>query len=144
MAAGIYLRFWWPELPLWIPVVALTAVIAAVNCAAVSVFGEFEYWFALVKVSAVVLFVGFGTAFVFFGADGHPAPGLGNWTEHGGFAPHGAEGMLLALTVTTLGYGGTEAVAMTAAESKDPGRDVPRAARGVVLRLLLFYVLGPP
>ncbi|MPY57148.1 amino acid permease [Streptomyces spongiae] len=142
VAAGIYLRFWWPELPLWIPVVALTVLIAAINCAAVSVFGELEYWFALIKVLAVVLFIGFGVVFIFFGVGGEPAAGLGNWTEHGGFAPHGAEGMLLALTVTTLAYGGTEAVAMTAAESKDPGKDVPRAARGVVLRLLLFYVLG--
>ncbi|RRR87284.1 amino acid permease [Streptomyces sp. RP5T] len=142
VAAGIYLRFWWPELPLWVPVVVFTLFITLVNCAAVSVFGEVEYWFALVKVLAVVLFIGFGVTFVFFGAGEHPAAGLGGWTEHGGFAPNGLKGMLLALTVTTLAYGGTEAVAMTAAESKDPGRDVPRAARGAVLRLLLFYVLG--
>jgi amino acid transporter, AAT family len=142
VAGSIYLRFWWPELPLWIPVVIFTLFVTFVNCAAVSVFGELEYWFALIKVVAVVLFIGFGAVFVFSGMSGHPAVGLDNWTAYGGLVPHGLDGVILALTVSTLAYGGTEAVAMTAAESKDPARDIPRAARGVVLRLLLFYVMG--
>ncbi len=142
VAAALYLRFWWPQVPLWAPVVFFSLVIVAVNLAAVRLFGEVEYWFAMIKVVVLVVFVALGLWLVVFGLPGQDAAGLSGWTEHGGFLPNGFGGLVLALTVATFSYGGIEGVAMTAAESRDPQRDIPRAARRVVLRLGLFYVLA--
>ncbi|WP_019853699.1 amino acid permease [Actinopolyspora mortivallis] len=142
VAAGIYFRFWYPEIPLWAPVVAFSAIMLAVNASAVRYFGEFEYWFAMIKVVTIVVFVGLGLVAIFFGLPGEPATGTGALTEHGGFLPNGIGAVWLALTVVTFSYLGTEAVSVTASESRNPTRDVPRAARGMVLRLALFYLLG--
>ena len=142
IAAGLYLQFWYPELPLWVPVVGFSALMLAVNLAAVRFFGEFEYWFAMIKVITIVVFVGLGVVYILFGLPGHAPAGVGALTDHGGFLPNGLGAVWLALTVVTFSYLGTEAVSMTAAESRDPGRDVPRAARSTVLRLALFYVMG--
>ncbi|WP_086790039.1 amino acid permease [Crossiella equi] len=141
VAAGLYVRFWWPQLPLWLPVLVFSLGVLAVNLASVRFFGEFEYWFAMIKVATIVVFILLGVAYLAFGLPGAPAPGLSAWTG-GELAPNGLTAVWLAVTVVTFSYLGTEAVAVTAAESKDPGRDVPRAARGMVLRLVLFYVLG--
>ncbi|WP_406689652.1 amino acid permease [Saccharopolyspora sp. ID03-671] len=142
IAAGLYLQFWYPQLPLWIPVVGFSVVMLAINLAAVRFFGEFEYWFAMIKVVTIVVFVGLGIIYILFGLPGHEPAGVGALTEHGGFLPNGLGAVWLALTVVTFSYLGTEAVSMTAAESRDPARDVPRAARSTVLRLALFYVMG--
>lgn len=142
IAAGLYLQFWYPQLPLWIPVVGFSVLMLAINVAAVRFFGEFEYWFAMIKVVTIVVFVVLGVVYIVFGLPGQQPVGVGALTEHGGFLPNGIGAVWLALTVATFSYLGTEAVSMTAAESRNPGRDVPRAARRMVLRLGLFYVLG--
>ncbi|MFB9903054.1 amino acid permease [Allokutzneria oryzae] len=142
VAAGLYIQFWWPEVPLWLPVVVFSALILTVNTLSVRFFGEFEYWFAMIKVVTIVVFIAIGVYFLLFGLPGRPSPGLTAITDHGGFLPNGLGAVWLALSVVTFSYLGTEAVAVTAAESKDPERDVPRAARGMVVRLGLFYVLG--
>ncbi|MFC7343791.1 amino acid permease [Saccharopolyspora griseoalba] len=142
IAAGLYLQFWYPQVPLWAPVLGFSVVMLAVNLAAVRFFGEFEYWFAMIKVVTIVVFIGLGVVYMIFGLPGRDPAGVGALTEHGGFLPNGLGAVWLALTVVTFSYLGTEAVSLTAAESKNPGRDVPRAARNTVLRLALFYVLG--
>ncbi|MFR9731841.1 amino acid permease [Saccharopolyspora sp. MS10] len=142
VAAGLYVQFWYPQLPLWLPVVVFSAVMLAINASAVKYFGEFEYWFALIKVVTIVVFVLLGITYIVFGLPGRPATGVDALTEHGGFLPNGIGAVWLALTVVTFSYLGTEAVAVTASESRNPSRDVPRAARNMVLRLGLFYVLG--
>ncbi|WP_308209330.1 amino acid permease [Allokutzneria sp. A3M-2-11 16] len=142
VAAGLYIRFWWPDVPLWVPVVGFSVLILTVNTLSVRFFGEFEYWFAMIKVATIVVFIGIGVYFLLFGFPGHPSPGLSAVTDHGGFLPNGLGAAWLALSVVTFSYLGTEAVTLTAAESRDPERDVPRAARSMVLRLGLFYVLG--
>lgn len=141
VAAGIYVRFWYPELPLWVPVVVFSVLMLGVNAVAVRFFGEFEYWFAMVKVVTIVVFVLLGLTYLFLGLPGHAPIGLGTLTRDG-FLPNGIGAVWLALTAVTFSYLGTEAVAMTAAESRDPARDVPRAARNMVVRLALFYVLA--
>ncbi|SDN71557.1 amino acid permease [Allokutzneria albata] len=142
VAAGLYVQFWWPDVPLWAPVVGFSVLILTVNTLSVRFFGEFEYWFAMIKVATIVVFIGIGVYFLLFGFAGHPSPGLSAVTGHGGFLPNGLGAAWLALSVVTFSYMGTEAVTLTAAESRDPERDVPRAARSMVLRLGLFYVLG--
>ncbi|MFC6092387.1 amino acid permease [Saccharothrix lopnurensis] len=142
VAAGLYVRYWWPQVPLWAAVCLFSLLILVVNFAAVRLFGEVEYWFAMIKVTALVVFLVLGGLYVVFGLPGRDAVGLSAWTDHGGFTPNGLTGVVLAITVATFSYGGVESVAMTAAESRDPARDIPRAARRVVLRLALFYVLA--
>nr|WP_258718617.1 amino acid permease [Saccharopolyspora gloriosae] len=142
VAAGLYVQFWYPQLPLWLPVVVFSVVMLAINASAVKFFGEFEYWFALIKVVTIVVFVLLGITYIVFGLPGRPATGVDALTAHDGFLPNGIGAVWLALTVVTFSYLGTEAIAVTASESRDPRRDVPRAARNMVLRLGLFYVLG--
>lgn len=142
IAAGIYVRFWWPSLPLWLPVIVFAAAVLCVNAAAVRLFGEFEYWFAMVKVVAIIVFVLLGVTLVTLGLPDRDATGLHNLTAAGGFAPKGLSGLFLAMVFVLFSYIGTEVVSVTAAESQDPVRDIPRAARRMVLRMALFYVLA--
>ncbi|WP_163568011.1 amino acid permease [Fodinicola feengrottensis] len=143
VAAGIYVRFWWPGVPLWVPAVGFSVLMLVVNVLSVRFFGEFEFWFAMIKVVVtIVLFVLIGVVAIVTGLPGHPASGLRAVTAYGGFTPNGLGGIWLALTVVTFSYLGTEAVAVAAGESKNPRKDVPRAARSMVLRLGLFYILA--
>ena len=142
IAAGIYLQYWWPQLPLWLPVVLFSAVILVVNALTVSFFGTLEYWFSMIKVTAIAVFVVLGFVLIFFGLPGKAATGFGNLTSHGGFLPNGIGGLGLAMVFALFSYIGTEVVSVTAAESKDPAKDIPRAARKMVLRVGFFYVLA--
>lgn len=140
IAAGVYVQFWWPQIPLWVPVAVFSLLVIVVNGAAVHIFGEFEYWFAMIKVCAILVFVALGLILVFFGLPKAPAPGLTNLGAGGGFLPNGVSGLLLAMVFVLFSYIGTEVVSVTAAESENPTRDIPRAARAMVVRLAIFYV----
>lgn len=142
IAIGIYVQFWWPQMPLWLPVAVFSIALLAINAVTVSLFGEVEYWFAMIKVVAIVAFILIGAAYLFFGLPGHASPGTANFTGHGGFLPKGWSGLGLAFVFVIFSYIGTEVVAVTAAESKDPARDIPRAARSMVVRLSLFYIIA--
>jgi AAT family amino acid transporter len=140
-AAAIYTRFWIPRAPLWIWIILYSAALILVNLTSVKSFGEFEYWFAMIKVAAIVLFIVLGIGYV-FGGFGGPAPGLSRWTSEGGFLPHGFGGVLKAMLIVIFSFYGIEIIAVTAGEAENPGRAVPRAMRSVVLRLSLFYILS--
>lgn len=142
IAAGIYVRFWWPGLPLWLPVVAFSMLLLAANALSVGVFGRLEYWFSTIKITAIGVFVLLGCAYVFLGLPGHAAVGTSNLSGHGGLLPHGMSGLATAFVFVIFSYIGTEIIAVTAAESENPVRDIPRAARRMVVRLALFYVLA--
>ena len=138
-AAGIYCRWWFPQIPMWIWVAAFSLALLYVNARSVGSFGTFEYWFSMIKVVAIMLFVVFGAA-ALMGVGHGPAIGLRNYTVGGGFFPYGWKGAWLALVFVIYSYIGTEIVAVTAGEAKDPVRAVPRAMRTMVGRLILFYV----
>jgi L-asparagine transporter-like permease len=140
-AAAIYTRFWFPRPPLWIWIVLYSAALVSVNLTSVRNFGEFEYWFAMIKVAAIVLFIVLGIGYAFGGVGG-PAPGLSLWTSQGGFLPHGFGGVLKAMLIVIFSFYGIEIIAVTAGEAKNPKQSVPRAMRSVVLRLSLFYILS--
>jgi L-asparagine transporter-like permease len=137
-AVAVYCRWWFPHVPAWLWVVGFSAGLLWVNARSVGSFGEFEYWFAMIKVVAIVLFIVFGAAMLI--GIGHPAIGARNFTANGGFFPRGLSGMWMALVFVIYGYIGAEIVAVTAGEAKDPERAVPRAMRSMVGRLILFYV----
>jgi L-asparagine transporter-like permease len=104
-------------------------------------FGEFEYWFALVKVTAIIAFILLGLGLI-FGFGPMRAVGFSNLTAHSGFLPHGIKGVWLAMTLTLTSYMGVEILGVTAGEATQPEKTIPRAMRAVSLRLILFYVLS--
>ena len=117
-------------------------LLIAINTAQVSLFGELEYWFALIKVIAILAFIAVGLALV-TGVGPGPATGFHNLVDGpGGFLPHGWRGVWLALTLVITSYMGVEVIAVTAGEAEHPETSIPRAMRTMVLRLILFYVLA--
>lgn len=140
-AAGIYISFWFPHVPQWIWVVLVSAALVALNALQVNRLGEFEYWFAMIKVSAIILFIIVGLALI-FGDGSRGATGWANLTQHGGFFPRGWKGVWLSLTITLTSYMGVEIIAVTAGEAERPEVTIPRAMRNIVWRLILFYVLA--
>jgi AAT family amino acid transporter len=141
-AVAIYFAFWFPQVPPAVWIVAIAAALVAVNTAQVGLFGEVEYWFALVKVLAIVAFIAAGLT-VITGLGARPAVGFRNLLDGpGGFLPNGWRGVWLALTLVITSYMGIEGVAIMAGEAEQPETSIPRAMRTMVLRLILFYVVA--
>jgi L-asparagine transporter-like permease len=140
-AVAIYCSLWFPAVPQWIWVVCVSAGLIAINAMQVGSFGEFEYWFALVKVTAIIAFILLGLGLI-FGFGPMRAVGFSNLTAHSGFLPHGIKGVWLAMTLTLTSYMGVEILGVTAGEATQPEKTIPRAMRAVSLRLILFYVLS--
>src|SRR5262249_22959686 len=134
-AAGIYISYWLPDVPQWIWVVLVSAALVALNAMQVNYLGEFEYWFAMIKVIAIIAFILVGLTLIFgigvFGANPRHAIGLANLTQHGGFLPTGWKGVWLALTITVTSYMGVEIIAVTAGEAQQPEVTIPRAMRNI-------------
>lgn len=141
-AVAIYFAFWFPGVAPWIWVAAASVGLVLINTSKVSRFGEFEYWFALIKVVAIVAFIVVGLA-VILGFGPMPAAGFSNLVDGpGGFLPHGWSGAWLALTLVITSYMGVEVIAITAGEAENPEQSIPRAMRTMVLRLIVFYLLA--
>ncbi|MEU8995485.1 amino acid permease [Streptomyces caniferus] len=140
-AAGIYVRYWWPEVPQWLPGLIALAILGVANLLAVRLFGEFEFWFAIIKVLTIVVLLLMAAAILIFGFGplGQTASLSNIWT-HGGFFPHGMAGALLALQVVVFAFVGVELLGVTAGESKDPEKTLPSAVRRVIWRIALFYL----
>lgn len=142
-AFGIYMGFWFPEVPRWIWVAAIVLVIAAINLMKVKVFGETEFWLAIIKVSAIVAMILGGAALIIFGfsVEGQgTAPGFDTLLGSGSLFANGFVGLLLSFAVVMFAFGGIETIGITAGEAKDPAKSVPAAINTVPLRILLFYV----
>lgn len=137
--AGAVIIEAWIALPTWQIGVVLMAVMTAVNLLSARAYGEFEFWFSSIKVSAIIAFILAAAAHA-FGLTAGPAPGFSNLFAHGGFAPNGALAALAAVTTVIFSMVGAEIVAIAAVESAEPARAVARMSSSVVLRILLFYV----
>lgn len=140
-AVAIYFAFWFPGVPSWAWVALVSTALVTVNAMQVGNFGEFEYWFAMIKVVAIITFIAAGLALI-AGLGHGPAIGLANLTQNGGFFPHGLRGVWLALTLAITSYMGVEVIAVTAGEARDPEKSIPRAMRTIVFRLIVFYVFA--
>ncbi|MER5864643.1 amino acid permease [Kitasatospora sp. NPDC002040] len=138
-AAGI-MGSWLPAVPSWVWVALFMTFFCATNLAAVKNFGEFEFWFAAVKVAAIVAFLVVCVLAICGLLPGTSAPGSSNLTGHGGFFPNGAGGLVTGLLASVFAYGGLETVTIAAAESEDPRRSVAGAVRTAMWRIALFYV----
>src|SRR5437879_394581 len=140
-AVAIYFTFWFPSVPQWIWVLGVSIGLVALNTLQVARFGEFEYWFAFIKVLAILVFIVVGAGLI-LGLGPRPAVGLSNLTAHGGFLPYGWRGVWLALTLALTSYMGVEIIAVTAGEAERPEESIPRALRTILFRLTLFSVLA--
>lgn len=139
VAGAAVLGHWMPGAPVWLVSLVLLALMTCTNLVSVRAFGEFEYWFASIKVVAIVVFIGLGALFVVGLWPSTPAD-LSNLTSLGGFAPNGW-GAVVSMAVPAVAFFvGVELVTVAAAESAEPGRMVARATNSVVVRVLLFYV----
>ncbi|UVI31668.1 amino acid permease [Paenibacillus spongiae] len=139
-AIAVYMKYWFPGVPGVIWIILFTAVLIYVNATSVNAFAAFEYWFSMIKVSAIVGFILLG-AYILFGTSGHEHVGANNLVDHGGFLPFGFKGMWIAVFISLFSFLGTELVAVTAGEAKDPDVAVPKALKATVFRLSAFYVL---
>ncbi|MDH6450207.1 L-asparagine transporter-like permease [Streptomyces sp. SAI-119] len=131
---------WLPGTPEWAWVALFMLVFCATNLAAVKNFGEFEFWFAALKVGAIALFLVLGVLAIAGVLPGTDSPGTANLTGRGGFFPGGGEGLVVGLLASVFAYGGLETVTIAAAESEDPVRGVAGAVRTAMWRIALFYV----
>ncbi|WP_425833717.1 amino acid permease [Streptomyces fractus] len=138
-AAGI-VHGWVPGVPEWAWVALFMLLFTVTNLSAVKNFGEFEFWFAALKVAAIVLFLVIGVLAILGVLPDVDAPGMSNLTGHGGFMPNGTEGLIVGLLASVFAYGGLETVTIAAAESEHPIQGVAKAVRTAMWRIALFYV----
>ena len=138
-AIAIYCRWWFPNTQQWIWILAFTLALLFVNARSVGSFGSFEYWFAMIKVIAIILFIVMGVALV-LGVGPQAAIGFHNLTANGGFLATGVSGVWKAIVFVIFSYIGTEVVAVTAGEAKDPKIALPRAIKTMAWRLIIFYL----
>lgn len=137
---GIYVNFWLPDVPTWVSAALFLLLVTAVNLISVKAYGEFEFWFAIVKVVAIIAMIVLGAVIVIFGVNGSAATGVSNLWEHGGYFPNGVWGMITALVVVMFSFGGVELIGITAGEAENPRRSIPKAINQVVYRILIFYI----
>jgi AAT family amino acid transporter len=140
VAASIYCKHWFPNVPSWLWIAGFSAALIYVNARSVASFGEFEYWFSMIKVLTITFFLILGAALL-LGA-GFPRIGLTNYTAHGGFLPNGWKGVGLGVAMAIFSFLGLEIVAVTSGEAKDPTTALQRALRWTLGRMVLFYVGG--
>lgn len=140
-AVGVYFHYWFPDLPQWIPALAALFVLYGTNLIAVGLFGELEFWFALIKVAAIVALLVVGLVVIVFGVGelGKTASFSNLWS-HGGFFPTGVLGVVLTLQIVMFAYQGVELLGVTAGEAQNPETTLPRATNSVVYRILIFYI----
>lgn len=141
-AAGIIMYGWFPQVPVWIWCSVFAVALALLNLISVKVYGETEFWFAGIKVVAIVGFIiaGAGLMFGFAGSEG--AIGLSNFSSGTGLFPNGGWAVFLTMIAVVYSFQGSELVGIAAGECEDPGKNVPRVIKGIALRIVLFYVFA--
>ncbi|AVH13478.1 D-alanine/D-serine/glycine permease [Acinetobacter indicus] len=138
-AVAKYINYWWPHIPAWSSVLFFFIVITLINLGNVKFYGESEFWLAIIKVAAVVSMIIFGL-YLLLTADANSTASFSNLWSHGGFFPHGFEGLFFMLAFLMFAFGGIELIGMAAAEAQDPKKTIPKAINQVVFRILIFYV----
>ncbi|HJA46379.1 MAG TPA: amino acid permease [Candidatus Limosilactobacillus excrementigallinarum] len=140
-AIGVYIKLWLPGLPQWVPGLITIAILLCINLITVKAFGEVEFWFALIKIVAIIALILIGIGLMIFRY--HTSAGVAtpaNLVSHGGFFPTGWSGVLKSLPMVVFAFAGVEMVGMTAAETQDPEEVIPRAINNIPVRILIFYI----
>jgi uncharacterized transporter ydgF len=139
-AVGMYVQFWLPHIPLWVPSAVVLVLLVLMNLFTVRLFGELEFWFALIKVAAIVALILVGLYFII---QGHPTTNgvaaFSNIWSHGGWFPKGISGFIQSFQMVVFAFACIEMVGLTAGETKDPQKVLPKAINSIPLRIILFY-----
>jgi aromatic amino acid transport protein AroP len=147
-AIGMYVHFWWPEIPLWCSSLFFFIAINALNLSSVKVYGEAEFWFSIVKVVAIIAMIVFGTYLLISRSAGAQASIQNLWNDDGFFpkgllnadGKGGFQGLFAAIAMIMFSFGGLELIGITAAEADQPEKTIPKATNQVIYRILIFYV----
>ncbi len=139
VAGATVVQFWVPDVPLWLMALGLMCLMTATNLFSVSSYGEFEYWFAGIKVAAIIVFLIMGSLYV-FGIISGDGPHFSNLTSHGGFLPNGLSAIFSSVVIVVFSMVGAEIATIAAAESHDPEKAIAKATNSVVIRVGTFYV----
>ncbi|PTO39757.1 amino acid permease [Enterococcus mundtii] len=142
VAAASFLQLWFPHVPAWCFILLLAILTTLINLYSVRLFAETEYWLAFAKISVIILMILFGLYLVgqqMLGTGIFPT--LSQLTDHGGFTPHGLKGVVSSLLVVIYSYGGSELIAITVSEADDPKKAIPKAIKGVMGRIVSFYII---
>ena len=143
-AVTAYAAYWFPDLPKWVAATCLVLLLLVLNLVTVKLFGEIEFWFALIKIVAIVGLVVVAVVMVasgFISPDGHQANVANLWSD-GGFFPRGSEGFLAGFQIAFFAFLGIELVGTAAAETKNPQVTLPKAINAIPIRVGLFYILA--
>ena len=142
-ATAIYVHYWhfFTSVPQWVLALGALAIVLFVNLLSVKVFGELEFWFAIIKVVALVSFLVIGGIVVAlrFPVDGH-ATGFTHISDNGGWLPNGMLPLVIVIVGVTFAYSGIELVGIAAGETPNPAKIMPRAINSVIVRIMVFYV----
>lgn len=140
-AVGLYTQFWFPEVPQWMPGLIALFVLLLMNLATVKLFGEMEFWFALIKIIAILALIVIGGYMIFkgFTTDAGTAS-LSNLWSHGGMFPNGMTGFILSFQMVVFAFAGIELVGLTAGETANPEKVIPKAINNIPIRILIFYI----
>lgn len=138
-AVGKYVHYWWPDIPTWVSAAVFFVLINAINLFNVRAFGEAEFWFAIIKVVAIIGMIVLGIYLLTSGQGGEQATVSNLWC-HGGFFPNGFSGLVMTLAIIMFSFGGLELVGITAAEASEPEKVIPKAINQVIYRILIFYI----
>nr|WP_174506224.1 amino acid permease [Acinetobacter sp. Marseille-Q1620] len=138
-AIGTFVQFWWPEIPTWVTALFFFVLINGINLINVKFFGETEFIFSFIKIAAIISMILFG-AYLLFSGNAGPQASVQNLWQFGGFFPNGAHGFVMAMAVIMFAFGGLELIGITAAETKNPQKTIPKAVNQIVYRVLIFYV----
>lgn len=140
-AVGIYTQYWFPNVPQWMPGLIALVILLMMNLATVKLFGEMEFWFALIKVIAILALIVIGIFMIFkgFSTDSGPSSITNLWS-HDGMFPNGMNGFILSFQMVVFAFVGIELVGLTAGETEDPERVIPKAINNIPIRVIIFYI----
>jgi aromatic amino acid transport protein AroP len=138
-AVGIYVQYWWPDMPTWASALVFFVLLNAVNLLHVKLFGEMEFWLSIIKIAAILSMIAFGSWLLLSGGGG-PQVSVTNLWARGGFFPGGIGGLVMSMAAIMFSFGGLELIGITAAEADNPAKTIPKATNQVIYRILIFYV----
>lgn len=142
-AMGQYFAYWYPQVPHWLTVLFIVLILISFNLLGARLFGELEFWFSIIKIVTIITMVIVGLVLIFLSFKteyGHAS--FGNLIHHGGMFPHGAAGFLMSFQIAVYSFIGIELIGVTAGETKNPEKTIPKAINNVPIRILLFYIGG--
>lgn len=140
-AAGLYIQYWFPNVAQWVPSLIILVILLIMNLTTVKLFGEMEFWFALIKVIAILSLIIIGTFMIIkgFSTDAGTSSFTNLWS-HGGWFPNGVKGFILSFQMVVFAFTGIELVGLTAGETENPEKVIPKAINNIPIRIIIFYI----